>query len=178
MAAKKPTEPSSDKQAARAIAERFDLKRVRMTACDARSTIEDNELPQKTTINVQVKVRLGTSVNSPSTSIIIVDAQFRLLSSYTDRPTVDAAPPLAVSSQFQLIYESSEQVDATTIDLEAFGHYTALFNVWPFWREFVQSTVVRMGLPPLTVPLFKPAFVQEMLSQKRRRKKPAKRKRD
>lgn len=35
----------------------------------------------------------------------------------------------------------------------AFGKMTGVYNAWPYWREYVQSTIGRLGLPPLTLPL-------------------------
>lgn len=40
-------------------------------------------------------------------------------------------------------------------EANAFARHNAVFNAWPYWRELVQSQAVRMGLPPLTVPLLK-----------------------
>jgi preprotein translocase subunit SecB len=30
-----------------------------------------------------------------------------------------------------------------------------VFHVWPYWREMVQNTLARMGLPPLILPVFR-----------------------
>ena len=38
---------------------------------------------------------------------------------------------------------------------QMFASRNGIFNAWPFFREFVQSTVARMGMPPLMIPLFK-----------------------
>jgi hypothetical protein len=36
--------------------------------------------------------------------------------------------------------------------LKAFKEGPAIFNCWPYFREYVQSTVVRMNYPPPTIP--------------------------
>lgn len=36
-----------------------------------------------------------------------------------------------------------------------FAQLNGVFNVWPYWRELVQSTLGRMNLPGLLVPIFK-----------------------
>jgi hypothetical protein len=38
-----------------------------------------------------------------------------------------------------------------------FSAYNTSMNVWPHAREFVQSMAARMMLPPLILPLFRPA---------------------
>lgn len=37
---------------------------------------------------------------------------------------------------------------------EEFGRHNVGYHVWPFWREYVQSTCCRMGIPPIPVPFF------------------------
>lgn len=41
--------------------------------------------------------------------------------------------------------------------IDAFGDINGTYNVWPYWREFVQSSTMRMGLAPLTLPVHRPA---------------------
>ena len=36
-----------------------------------------------------------------------------------------------------------------------FGELVTMFAVWPYWREFLQSSLTRMGLPPVTIPLLR-----------------------
>lgn len=45
----------------------------------------------------------------------------------------------------------------TERDIEMFAAYNTSTNVWPHVREFVQSMAARMMLPPLILPLFRPA---------------------
>ncbi len=39
--------------------------------------------------------------------------------------------------------------------LSAFANINAVFNVWPYFRELVQSTVARMGVPPLVLSVYR-----------------------
>lgn len=34
-----------------------------------------------------------------------------------------------------------------------FLQHNAVFHVWPYWREYVQSTFARAQLPPITLPM-------------------------
>jgi preprotein translocase subunit SecB len=36
-----------------------------------------------------------------------------------------------------------------------FADYCSVFHVWPYWREFIQRSIASMGLPPLTLPVYK-----------------------
>ena len=40
-------------------------------------------------------------------------------------------------------------------ELNEFGQVNAVFNAWPYWRELVQSSLARMSMPILTVPVYR-----------------------
>jgi hypothetical protein len=42
----------------------------------------------------------------------------------------------------------------------AFAGINAVFNAWPFFREYVHSTLGRMGLQPISLPVYRIAPVQ------------------
>ena len=39
--------------------------------------------------------------------------------------------------------------------IEGFGQANALYHVWPYWREFVHSSLDRMRMPVIAVPMFR-----------------------
>ena len=47
------------------------------------------------------------------------------------------------------------EVAATREDLEAFCAMNGVFNAWPYAREFVQSSMARMNLPALVLPVMR-----------------------
>lgn len=56
---------------------------------------------------------------------------------------------------FLLRYHLPAKHDLSPEHLEAFAQVNGAYNAWPYWRELVQSTFARMGLPPVTIPVFK-----------------------
>ena len=62
---------------------------------------------------------------------------------------------LNIRADFRLKYELKNGKAFSKKDLDKFAAVNGVYNAWPYWREFVQSTVARMGLPPLTVPVLK-----------------------
>jgi hypothetical protein len=68
--------------------------------------------------------------------------------------TVAAGDLLRISAEFILEYSVDESpVGITDEAASAFGKMNGIHNVWPYWREYVQSSSARVGLFPLTVPL-------------------------
>jgi preprotein translocase subunit SecB len=55
----------------------------------------------------------------------------------------------------ELIYSIPEDLNPSNEELAAFAETNAIFNVWPYWREYVQSTCQRMGMPSLLLPVFR-----------------------
>lgn len=66
--------------------------------------------------------------------------------------------PLAVDVivEYVLLYGLSNG-DGTPTDqvAEKFAERNAVFNAWPFFREFAHSQVSRMGLPQIVIPLYR-----------------------
>lgn len=60
---------------------------------------------------------------------------------------------LEVKAKFNIIYHAEEPLSEE--EAKVFSEQNCLFNVWPYWREFVQQTCMRMGAPNLQVPLLK-----------------------
>lgn len=69
---------------------------------------------------------------------------------------------LSISASFRVVYSIEPNLKQLTEDeIQKFGRFIATANAWPFWRELVQSTTCRMGLPPLLLPLLTPSSLME-----------------
>lgn len=63
--------------------------------------------------------------------------------------------PVSITATFELHYRLPVELKPTSSELDEFGNANAVFNAWPYWREYLQSSLVRMGLPPFTLPVFR-----------------------
>lgn len=75
------------------------------------------------------------------------------------REKAKVTPLVRCSVSFVLIYAFNvtggpppEERDAF---FSAFANINAVFNAWPFFREFVHSTLGRMGLQPISLPVYR-----------------------
>jgi hypothetical protein len=50
-------------------------------------------------------------------------------------------------------YKIAPKANLDAQSVEHFCRVNGVFNTWPYWREFVQATLQRLSLPPLTLPL-------------------------
>lgn len=62
---------------------------------------------------------------------------------------------VSIMATFELTYLVPKETKVTQEQLNDFARLNGMYNVWPYWREFVQSMVTRMNLPPLVLPLFR-----------------------
>jgi len=60
-----------------------------------------------------------------------------------------------VNVVFEIKYSLPKELEVSQEQLNTFAKINSVFNAWPYWREFVQSMVARMNLPPLTLPMFR-----------------------
>lgn len=65
------------------------------------------------------------------------------------------SPVLTIKASFILEYTLPPSVEFEEEQLKAFSMTNGVYNAWPYWREYVQSTTTRMGLPPIIVPVFR-----------------------
>jgi len=59
-----------------------------------------------------------------------------------------------ISALYSVLYEIVSEVDKEAI--ATFGERNAPFHIWPFWREYLQSSCGKMHLPMVLLPLFMP----------------------
>jgi hypothetical protein len=68
-------------------------------------------------------------------------------------------PCCEVRARIALTYDSPKAAEFSSEHLSAFAQGNGIYNAWPYWREFLQSSTVRMGLPPFILPSFRPGNV-------------------
>lgn len=79
----------------------------------------------------------------------------RKLLGYLIRFGVEAEEPaFRVFAFFRLSYQLIAS-DVEESDLSQFGYWNAVFNGWPYFREYVSSTINRAGLPRLMLPVMR-----------------------
>ena len=90
-----------------------------------------------------VKARFSLQVSKPEEAV-------------EEEGAKDAEKPyLTIEATFVLTYFVDSFENLQDENLRAFAATNGIYNAWPYWREYVQSTISRMGQPPITVPVFR-----------------------
>ncbi|HKV23946.1 MAG TPA: hypothetical protein VJN93_05085 [Candidatus Acidoferrum sp.] len=81
-------------------------------------------------------------------------------------------PAISITATFLAEYQLAEGFEPSPAEQKAFMEANAVFNCWPYWREFVKSTTARMNLPPLTLPFFRvlPEKKKDRISSEEKKK--------
>lgn len=67
--------------------------------------------------------------------------------SETEEPTL-----ISIKASFSALYLLKAKLSDEC--LKEFGHHNVPYHVWPYWREYAQSTLARMGLKPVNIPFY------------------------
>ena len=59
----------------------------------------------------------------------------------------------SIKAKFVAEYTIVNDMDIPEESLAEFGKYNVPHNIWPYWREYCQSTCSRMALPVIVIPL-------------------------
>lgn len=103
------------------------------------------------TTHISINVNVQTEADKKQT-IIQVRPRFVLVARFDDESGDEL---LRIEAVFLLHYRVPSFEGLRKSNIVAFGEMNGLYNAWPYWREFVQATTTRMGLPALTIPVFR-----------------------
>lgn len=67
----------------------------------------------------------------------------------------DRRDPYTLIAQFRLLYSVRGEEPLRRADIDQFAHWNALFNAWPYWREYLSSTINRAQLPRFVAPVMR-----------------------
>jgi len=73
--------------------------------------------------------------------------------------------PYRLTAQFRLLYDVVLPERPSDADLHQFANWNAVFNAWPYWREYLSSTLNRARLAPFLVPVMAVPFPKETASE-------------
>jgi preprotein translocase subunit SecB len=154
------TEPEKKKktlmQLTAPISSRVHMDGIRLVGSQIESHIKDLE-PMPVHFSIRSKTR-----HDPDGKKIIVLANFDVCSEHK----VGEEKLLHITATYCAEYNVDFAEEPEKENLDAFGRMNGVYNLWPYWREYVQSTTTRLGLPPLTLPALTGDALQKLYEGK------------
>ncbi|MBN1804599.1 MAG: hypothetical protein JW837_05070 [Sedimentisphaerales bacterium] len=129
------------------VSDRVQLKDVRLISskCD--------QIPEATLGKKAYDINYSTEVHvDEKNGYVIVTAKFNF-KAFSESKT--QKPVILMGASFLLAYKIDNFEGLTQQGFEQFANLNGIYNAWPYWREFVQNMIARMGLPTLTIPVFR-----------------------
>lgn len=142
---------SADAAAASArFQENSDIEEIRLveTRCRMAEDLPDPVGP----LTIGLKTSSEARISSDQSAVFLVS--FAIEGRYADQDE-SAAALLHITGRFALSYRLKPKYSPNEAELQAFKDVNAVFNGWPFFREFVQSMCSRMGLQIAPIPLLR-----------------------
>lgn len=141
------TPTKRDIQLALAISNRATLSEIVLTKCSVSGT-RDRALVEPFTMNVRT---VATRSNVEGGNLEVeVNFEFKSLDG-SETPVV----VFLVDCVFWISYQLEEGFTPEPEQIAAFSNGNVIYNCWPYLREFVQSTAMRMGHTPPPLPLLR-----------------------
>lgn len=137
--------------------ERVNLVGVDLVSVEARTNLSPKDLPER-------PPRL--SVDACATGflegrIITAEISLAVKGMLRDEPGEDAV--LRITAEYRLEYILKDDEPAPSADeIRQLANVSGIYNVWPFFREFVASLYAKMNLPLPLLPTITPAMVAAM----------------
>jgi hypothetical protein len=77
-----------------------------------------------------------------------------------ERASESAVEAIKLEATYVLLYVVPEGQEYPDECLSAFAWLNGSYNVWPYWRELVQTVAGRVGLGSITIPVYRPKVVK------------------
>jgi preprotein translocase subunit SecB len=129
------------------VSERVELKDIRLISSKFSQTPE--AMIGKKTYNINYSTKVQTDKKN---DYLIVIPEF-LFEAFGENKTKE--PVIVINASFVLTYKINDFQGLTQKGFEQFANLNGIYNAWPYWREFVQNIIARMGLSPLSIPVFR-----------------------
>ena len=112
--------------------------------------------PLKTpsSLEIQSRYRARQQPIDAGTLVVTVELEFEGRATATDAEA-EAPPAIRLEATFELAYNLKPEAEYPEGALDDFSRLNGAYNVWPYWRELVQSVTGRVGLAGIIIPVFR-----------------------
>jgi hypothetical protein len=135
------------------IARQVELHSVSLSKADLVSHVDPLLSPEELQLRQSYRAHYELPKRHPEHLFVYVDLNFAA-GVRTDEET--GADQLVLDATYLLVYELKSAEEKPEDALQHFAELNGTYNVWPYWRELVQTVTGRVGLAAIVVPVFRP----------------------
>ena len=135
-------------ESATTIIEAAEIERIRQISGSFKTRIDNPAEAGEVDFNLEFKGRCADRIENHFLVLVSFKAIIR---------EKDAGKPPLVDARagFEIRYRLPADFQVTKKQLNDFAKINGVFNAWPYFREFLQSSFQRMELPTPMLPLFR-----------------------
>ena len=130
------------------IARSVELERVDVVRMSAERRDGGGPPPAKLRLQLQHEAR---HVPSDDRAAIIVIADFGLEALEAESEAAVASAELSLCLRYQAVGNQDQEPGEAAV--ASFAEINGVYNAWPYWREYLHSTLGRLGLPGVLTPV-------------------------
>lgn len=145
------------------VSHHVQITSVTLTDTKMKATLHTVEEPKELRLGQWFRCRHELRSSDPNQVFVYVELRFEA------NPVEEEHAGSAVvdlSATFLATYRLEKAASFPADALQHFADLNGTYNVWPYWRELVQTFAGRAGLPSIVVPVFKPP-VREIPDQEK-----------
>lgn len=133
------------------------LQKIRL----ARAKLFSRAISEMTGAPVDVEFDFKSRALQSTGSVLRLEISFRVAGilgadeGSRDSEQAHKEPVVSVNCEWEVEYKLREGFRLTPKHIRAFRTGNAIFNTWPYFREYLQENSVRMGYPPIVAPFLR-----------------------
>jgi preprotein translocase subunit SecB len=139
-----------DTELAIALHQNAQIVDVRLARARAAADRPETQFQEPIAASLSVKAK---QVEGPP-SHLFIEISFRLTGTRKQDES-RGKTAVFVECTFEVIYQLKPDFTPTADQVKAFKDGNAIFNCWPYGRQYVQDTIQRLGFPPLILPFLR-----------------------
>lgn len=140
-----------DIQAAKEIIAAVDLVDVRLAQAGCKSSVRSVAEIEEPEFHISRSAKLSKEGLKDGVFYVLASLQLTVAASAEDQ----GRELVSIRAQYEIKYRVPRKFATTQKALKSFANINGLYNAWPYFREFVQTTTQRMDLPGIVLPVYR-----------------------
>jgi hypothetical protein len=135
------------------IAKQVQLRSIILRNARVESDVDPLDPPDQIQLRQAHRARYELPNQHPDHIYVYVDLHFAAANAEGHEPSSER---LELEATYLLVYALQTAAQHPEDALQHFAELNGAYNVWPYWRELVQTVAGRVGLAAIVVPVFRP----------------------
>jgi hypothetical protein len=135
------------------ISRQVELHSVSLYKAELVSHVDPLDPPEEIQLKQSYRARYELQKRHSKYLFVYVDLNFAASERTEEEASIDR---LVLDATYLLVYTLKAEAEKPEDALQHFAELNGTYNVWPYWRELVQTVTGRVGLAAIVVPVFRP----------------------